>query len=301
MCRKEHNGVTKTCERCKEYARKYHIENAEKRKKYLELNSEKIKKQVYDYYVQHAEEIKKKNNNYYAQNAEQIKEQVRDYRATVHGMFLHTKRGARDRGINFEITEDFVGHLTDQNCRYCGTETTTTCRNGIDRLDNAIGYIETNVVSCCGTCNSMKKCLDPRTFVERCTQVSLHNGFAGAMCEFWNDIKGYSFADYKRTMKSRGKNFQLTKEQYELLRQENCTYCGRSCTDTHTNGIDCVDSSHGYVIDNCVSCCGDCNYAKRSQSANDFIKKCVTIASKTHVFPDIPRCVKMICQNRPKI
>jgi hypothetical protein len=303
-CKKEHDGVTKTCVPCKEQKKEYIAQNADKIKKqvreYQERNAEQIKEYKKEYRAQNVEKIKEKMKEYRAENADKIKEQARDYRATIHKKFLDVKYGAHQRNINFEISEEFVGQLTDQECIYCGQETTDTCRNGVDRLDNTNGYVEYNCISCCGSCNVMKRCLDPLTFVERCAQVSLYNGFGGAVCEFWGDIKGSTYANYKRMMKSRNKEFQLTKDQYDDLRQGNCTYCGRTCTESHMNGIDCIDSSRGYIINNCVSCCGDCNFAKGTMTKDDFINKCVTIASKNHIFPDIPRCVKMICQNRPK-
>ena len=36
------------------------------------------------------------------------------------------------------------------------------------------------------------------------------------------------------------------------------------------NGIDRLDSSKGYTIDNCVSCCSVCNTAKLEMDVDDF-------------------------------
>ena len=36
------------------------------------------------------------------------------------------------------------------------------------------------------------------------------------------------------------------------------------------NGIDRVDSSKGYTIDNVVPCCSACNYAKHEMSVSEF-------------------------------
>lgn len=36
------------------------------------------------------------------------------------------------------------------------------------------------------------------------------------------------------------------------------------------NGIDRVDSSKGYTLDNCVPCCSKCNYAKHEMSVEEF-------------------------------
>lgn len=37
------------------------------------------------------------------------------------------------------------------------------------------------------------------------------------------------------------------------------------------NGIDRKDNTQEYVLNNCVSCCGICNYAKNNLPFNDFI------------------------------
>ena len=58
--------------------------------------------------------------------------------------------------------------------------------NGIDRMDNAVGYLPANVVPCCKDCNFMKKALDAHTFVERCRQVSAAHGGPGEPCESWS-------------------------------------------------------------------------------------------------------------------
>ncbi|ABT15061.1 hypothetical protein NY2A_B662R [Paramecium bursaria Chlorella virus NY2A] len=142
----------------------------------------------------------------------------------------------------------------------------------------------------------MKMCLDPATFIERCAQVAFHNGHEGRTTEHWNIIKYTSYMSYKSRTK---RDLEITKEQYDTLREGECSYCGRDSVDGHTNGIDRVNNDVGYTVENCVSCCGDCNFAKRSSTAEDFIAKCVVIASKTHDIPTtIPRQVKMI--NRRK-
>ena len=41
--------------------------------------------------------------------------------------------------------------------------------------------------------------------------------------------------------------------------------------DIYWNGIDRVDSSLGYINENCVSCCRTCNYAKLEMNIKDFL------------------------------
>ena len=46
--------------------------------------------------------------------------------------------------------------LIIEPCYYCGLENTSVAGVGLDRLDNSIGYILKNVVSCCTECNRAK-------------------------------------------------------------------------------------------------------------------------------------------------
>jgi hypothetical protein len=67
-------------------------------------------------------------------------------------------------------------------------------------------------------------------------------------------------------------------EQWIKLISGACFYCGEpgnkqmhSSQAFYCNGIDRVDNNKGYHLDNCVSCCGICNMAKRSMPADKFI------------------------------
>lgn len=51
------------------------------------------------------------------------------------------------------------------------------------------------------------------------------------------------------------------------------------------NGIDRMDSSKGYEVDNCVPCCAMCNYMKLEYSQEDFIRKCGIIYAR-HAYRD---------------
>ena len=69
----------------------------------------------------------------------------------------------------------------------------------------------------------------------------------------------------------------ITKEIFDKLTIENCYICGKSCSDTHINGIDRYDNNIGYVTENCRTCCGECNYMKREFSYNDIFDKLKSI------------------------
>ncbi len=60
-------------------------------------------------------------------------------------------------GYVWKITPEFVYSKIIGECTYCGKESGWPgTRNGIDRVDSSIGYIEENCVSCCKICNRAK-------------------------------------------------------------------------------------------------------------------------------------------------
>jgi hypothetical protein len=85
------------------------------------------------------------------------------------------------------------------------------------------------------------------------------------------------FDGYRRKAKI---SFELTKEEFRKLVKGNCFYCGKSPSQIKKdkqlrgefvyNGIDRIDSSKGYTLNNCVSCCGTCNKAKLLMSQTEF-------------------------------
>lgn len=74
----------------------------------------------------------------------------------------------------------------------------------------------------------------------------------------------------KTCVESRGYQFELTKDQFFYLTKQNCYYCDKPPSQIKKskisqyiyNGIDRVDNSKGYLIDNVVSCCKQCNSSK---------------------------------------
>lgn len=88
------------------------------------------------------------------------------------------------------------------------------------------------------------------------------------------------FGHYIRSAKERNIEFSITKTDAKRLFESNCFYCGIEPKISYTsknlsgeyawNGIDRKDNSKGYTIENCVSCCKMCNFAKSNYSLEDF-------------------------------
>jgi len=89
------------------------------------------------------------------------------------------------------------------------------------------------------------------------------------------------YGTYRGGAKRRGLLFELTKKDFRNLTQKSCYYCGveprqvsvaQKNTGAYTyNGLDRVDNSRGYVLDNVVPCCGRCNKMKSSMLKGEFL------------------------------
>lgn len=85
--------------------------------------------------------------------------------------------------------------------------------------------------------------------------------------------------DYKKSAKKRNLTFSLTDEEFLNIVTQNCYYCGEKPSKISEknrrgefccNGIDRLDSSKGYVLNNLVPCCKQCNYSKLKISEEAF-------------------------------
>lgn len=86
-------------------------------------------------------------------------------------VFALYKRHAKTRNIKWHLDKDAFRALTKGNCYYCGCEPNQVktphngygeyVYNGIDRVDNTVGYTEHNCVSACRPCNSKKNAITP--------------------------------------------------------------------------------------------------------------------------------------------
>lgn len=92
--------------------------------------------------------------------------------------------------------------------------------------------------------------------------------------------------DYTYSAKNRKITWDLTPDQFKKLIHENCFYCGKTpdyrksdCVEEKVNGIDRLDSTKGYTIDNCVPCCSICNKMKQTFTVNEFLQKISEIYS----------------------
>lgn len=76
------------------------------------------------------------------------------------------------------------------------------------------------------------------------------------------------YQKYRSSAKYRNIKFAIAIFDFASIIIQPCHYCGRK--DGIYNGIDRVDNSNGYVKENCVACCSNCNYAKLNLTVEEF-------------------------------
>jgi hypothetical protein len=106
----------------------------------------------------------------------------------------------------------------------------------------------------------------------------------------------HRYSQYKNRAARKHLEFSLTIEEFIQISSSPCAYCGSSPIENYdhvdgmikqrknsfsngrerdaliyTNGIDRVDNSKGYTLENSNPCCMTCNFAKRSMSLTEFL------------------------------
>lgn len=78
-------------------------------------------------------------------------------------------------------------------------------------------------------------------------------------------------SDIKAKARNRGIDWTLTHVETYYLIIADCQYCGQKANwPNGRNGIDRIVNEIGYYKDNCVTCCSQCNSAKRDLSIQEF-------------------------------
>lgn len=104
------------------------------------------------------------------------------------------------------------------------------------------------------------------------------------------------YYQYRKSADKRGLRFELTEDCFRNLTKQPCHYCGQEPSnawashhdtgDYICNGIDRKDNDLGYVPDNCVPCCKQCNYFKIDMDYEAFIRYLDRVAA----FRSLSRC-----------
>ncbi len=97
----------------------------------------------------------------------QLGEKKRKPDAGLNALILDYKKRCERDGLIFDLNNELFRKLTSSNCHYCNKKPSNRVFkdqdhrsqyifNGIDRVDNKIGYTGNNCVPCCKNCNFAK-------------------------------------------------------------------------------------------------------------------------------------------------
>lgn len=104
---------------------------------------------------------------------------------------------------------------------------------------------------------------------------------------------------YRINAKNRGVDFNLSYHEFRELTSQNCAYCGLKPSQSLLNkeyaqkiqingvyiynGVDRLNTLKGYTTENCVTCCGFCNRAKKDHSVPEFLEWIKQIKTDTSI------------------
>ena len=102
--------------------------------------------------------------------------------ASFNALLCKYEYTAKNRNLEFQLSKEKFRELVTNNCFYCDSIPKTIepdmdvrngkfAYNGIDRVNNDKGYLIDNCVTCCKTCNFMKRALTQEQFLEHINNI----------------------------------------------------------------------------------------------------------------------------------
>lgn len=89
------------------------------------------------------------------------------------------QRDAKKCGKKFSLSYKEFLEIIYKSCHYCGDPPKPRDRsplpmNGVDRVDNKIGYVISNCVPCCRNCNFLKSSSSKEKFLQSVFKASFY-------------------------------------------------------------------------------------------------------------------------------
>lgn len=193
----------------------------------------------------------------------------------IHCQYAVYVQSSKHRNIHFELTVDEYISIAQNPCYYCGTVNEKRGFNGVDRVDNSLGYNTDNCVACCSMCNFIKGSLHHDIFLRRVEHTMSFLGLitGNLYPECFPNIKNVTYNSYLNSAEKRSLEFQLTYEEFGNIINQDCYICGKKNDTVHKNGIDRINNKIGYSPCNCKACCRECNFMKSTLTYDNFIEK----------------------------
>ena len=153
--------------------------------------------------------------------------------------------------------------LKSKTSTNCGCERLKTISEKSDKLIHKRNEQGEIILKRCSRC---KEWLSLNEFWKNKT---CKDGYCNECKNCQNTAKENRYNLYKKNAKSRNLIFEIKKEEFYNLTQQPCVYCGSL---ENYNGLDRLNSSIGYTIENVVPCCSICNKMKLDYSKEFFLE-----------------------------
>lgn len=116
-----------------------------------------------------------------------------NYLSIRNKIFDNYRNAAKRRNYDFKLSKEQFSKLILQNCFYCNASPNMTYKygkgikiiidysdfkyNGVDRIDNNLGYTIDNCRSCCKICNNSKSTLSEKEWIDWISKFINHDYF----------------------------------------------------------------------------------------------------------------------------
>ena len=191
-------------------------------------------------------------------------------------------------GNNIELTQ---GQLNKVKVRSCGCipngilDKRGMTFNNLTVLEYYGSKNESHLWECRCDCGN-------KTIAKTCDLTSSHKKSCGCLNKLPKGQAAFNvyIKSYKKSAKGRDLEFSLTDDQFKDIISQNCHYCGElpsynnsksmlACNgNIKVNGIDRIDNSQGYTVDNTLPCCSSCNFLKGTLEYEEFTNLCKKIS-----------------------
>ena len=180
-CGEECGAKSALCRPCyhKQYYETHKEQQRLKKQAYYVANKDRIDAKCNSYIKANKQKVKAKNRKHYDDNKEKILRYHKSIRHTPKRKFGQAVKSAKERNLSWDIEFEDYCSIISNLCHYCDTSLAEFGGSSLDRRDNTIGYVLTNVLPCCGPCNNMRNNFLSVTEMEVAMKaiVEYRNGF----------------------------------------------------------------------------------------------------------------------------
>ena len=190
-----------------------------------------------------------------------------------------------DCGEKVIVYSDSLRRNVTKNCNLCSkrldVKDLTNCRFEKLKVINQAGrdknnFVQWNCLCDCGKkCVVLSKCLTGGN-TKSCGCLDLSNKYLDKSMSSKKSL----FRKYRRSAEERNLVFKIDFEKFMGIIKKKCYYCNcppnnyykikGARTGFKYNGIDRLENKKGYLLNNIVPCCKNCNYLKWDRSENEF-------------------------------